>query len=131
MKAEFGNLEQIKMLQREQRDKEAEADSKRRKRYESPMEEFIDLEFDLGWHYFAISKIQEDLNKSKPKNAIEIMIDIATGYSQGITAEAAKNVLAHIRYIKRLKLKLNKKFGSEYKIDGDVAFIEKLKLIGK
>lgn len=131
MKAEFGNLEQIKLLQQEQRNKDIEAEIKKRKRYESPMEEFIDLESSLGWHYFAISMIVDELNKNKPKSAIDVMIDTVTGYAQGVTTDASKLAMQHLKAIIKFKKKLNNKFGREHTWDNDLTTIASLTPIVK
>jgi len=131
MKAEFGNLEQIKLLQKEQRQRENDAEYKKRKKYSSPMEEFIDVEFDLGWHEFAISNIYESMNNGKALTGLDKLIDDVTGASKGKLLETAKLLIQHLAAIKRLKTKLNKKFGREYNVETTVNTIAETKKIIK
>lgn len=131
MKAEFGNLEQIKLLHKEQRNKADEAEAKKPKRYETPLQEFIDIESDLGWHYFQISNIAEHSKNDKPFSAIDKLIDNATGYSKAKLLENSKLVLRHLSAIKRCKNKLNKKFNREYSLENDLNNIVAIKKIIK
>lgn len=132
MKAEFGNLEQIKMLQKEQRDKELAVEAKKRRRYNDPLEEYIDTEADLGWHYWCISETSKRLDEKSNLSPIETLIDRAVGNRGNAEfAETITLVLKRLYAIKRIKTKLNKKFDRYYSIDEDLISITDIKKLLK
>lgn len=105
MKAEFGNIEQIKTLQKEERRIQDEKDCKVMRLNISPLERAIDDEINLNWTYFFISNLTDMVKKKlSDRSPIDIMIDQATGYEKGIIKYFLTELYkAYQRLIKDLK----------------------------
>jgi hypothetical protein len=60
---------------------------------------------DIGWHEFAIKNIIDDYNKKLPTNAIDKMIDDATGYGKIRDAETIDLLLGHFtRLLRKVRI---------------------------
>lgn len=93
MKAEFGNLEQIKMLQKEAKGIETEKYNKTYRKNMSPLEKAIDDEANIGWSFFVIDNLIKGIKeKLSGRSPIDTMIDKATGHERAIIKEFLTNI---------------------------------------
>lgn len=85
MKPEFGNLEQIKVLQKEENDRHEKSEYENWYKDLSPGAKAFDAFVNIDW---AMGAIQETTKKVTAlfngRSPIEIMIDKSTGYDKGV-----------------------------------------------
>jgi|GEM_PF-4834089 hypothetical protein len=102
-KPEFGNLEQIKILQKEQQKIQDEKDSKDFYKNLPPLAKYIDDLASIDWIFMVIDLKKEEIKKKlNGRDPITTMIDKVTGYEKGLI----KSFLLDLKegYIELVKL---------------------------
>lgn len=109
-KPEFGNIEQIKLLQKEERKIAEEKEAKMYRSQMNPMEKYIDDISNIDWIMMMISdKIKNVTEKLNGRSPIDIMIDKTTGYEKSIL----KDFLLFLKEGYKELIKLFKRIGDK------------------
>lgn len=103
MKPEFGNMEQIKVLQKAERAIEDEKETKNFYKNLPPSEKYIDDLASIDWVFMVIEintkKITEKLSG---RNPIDKMVDQATGYEKSLLKEFLTDLKAGYKELIKL-----------------------------
>lgn len=122
-KPEFGNLEQIKILQKELKRIEEGKDSKNYRRQMNPTEKYIDDLSNIDWAMMVIDfKTKEVTDKLHGRSPIDAIIDKVTGYEKSIL----KDFLLTLKDGYKELVKLFKRIGDE---ERHAQYVELLKRI--
>lgn len=122
-KPEFGNVEQIRLLQKAERQIEDEKEYESLRKNMSPDEKQLDDEANIAWVFYCIDEMTKKVTaRLGNRSPMDIIVDKATGYDKGVI----KGFLTFLKDAYKELIKLLPKIGEDEQTEKYKALLEKI-----